>query len=348
MEKQIKYLQQMTDDFGIIQFSNNSVPDINSGYTLDDVSRALIVSSNLGLESLTNVYLNFIKNAQNKDGSFVNVFNSSKNPLEKTGSQDSFARTLWALGEYFNTTGDLEEIISKSINYLEKNPMQYPISESFAVLGLSKLYGAGFEKSKTKTIMDRIRNSLTAKIEKHSDKKWFWPSNELTYENARIPQAFFRILQNSGDIEDLRNAENLTEFLDSNVFREKGGKIKLNLIGNGVKNANTPEESCSWYQKGGAKPLFDEQPVDAGAITELHAEAHKIINNNHYHLDRAEKSLEWFYGKNRLNKNMLSPEGGIYDGLRKKDINPNQGAESLLAYMMAKIKFDRIKEKNGI
>ena len=38
----ISHLQNITDEFGIIQFSNMSKPDPLSGYTLDDNARALL------------------------------------------------------------------------------------------------------------------------------------------------------------------------------------------------------------------------------------------------------------------------------------------------------------------
>ena len=89
MKKQVEYLKKLTDNFGIIQFSNEENPNIQSGYTLDDVSRALIVSSKLNLEDLSNTYFNFIKKAQTKDGRFVNVYSEKKEPLEEVGSEDS-------------------------------------------------------------------------------------------------------------------------------------------------------------------------------------------------------------------------------------------------------------------
>ena len=72
-------------------------------------------------------------------------------------------------------------------------------------------------------------------------------------------------------------------------------------------------------------------------------DAYHIKNKNLYHMERAKISFAWFNGVNRLNKKMISPEEGIYDGLGKSEVNPNQGAESLLSHMMAKIKLDNLK-----
>lgn len=341
MKKQIDYLRKLTDDFGIIQFSNKSNPDIKSGYAIDDVSRALIVSSKLGLEDLSDVYLNFIKNAQLPSGGFVNIYSGDRKPLEKIGSEDSFGRTLWALGEYMVNTGKGEDISYKSIKALEDKGVHWPISESFSLLGLTKMYDLGFEKDKTSKLIRKLGNSLVDRINKHFDNNWSWVSDELTYENARIPQALLRASLSQNNLDYSACAFSTNSFLEKIVFeKDSNGEIFLNVIGN-----NTLGLDGTWYNKGSVKPKFDEQPVDAGGMVELYAENYGVILDNFY-LDKAKISLEWFGGRNRLRKNMISPEGGIYDGLCENEVNLNQGAESLLAYMMARLKFKEIK--NGL
>ncbi len=342
MEKQIEYLRKMTDDFGMVQFSNKDKPDIKSGYTIDDVSRALIVSSSLGLEDLSETYFNFIKNAQISDGRFVNVYSGEKKPLENVGSQDSFGRTLWALGELLNKTNKGEEISYETLIALDKFGIHYPISEAFSLLGLTKMYEVGFEKKKTKNLIKKLSNSLIDRANKNKDKNWFWVLDEITYENARIPQALLRASNTMENISYYKYAKNLKDFLDKTVFEvnEKNENF-INVIGN-----NTNGLGGTWYKKGKIKPKFDEQPVDVGGMVELHSEIYNLFLDE-LSLEKAKIALDWFNGKNRLNKTMISQNGGIYDGLGNEGvINSHQGAESLLAYMMAKIKFDNVK--NGI
>ena len=335
MEKQIDYLRKLTDDFGIVQFANDNNPDIKTGYTIDDVSRALIVSSKLGIEDLSEIYFNFVKNAQTYDGGFVNVYSGEKKPLEEIGSEDSFGRTLWALGEYFSETGKGEEISFKAIKSLKNKGIHYPISESFALLGLTRMYDAGFERKNTGSLIKTLADSLVRQVNTNSGVNWLWVSDEMSYENARIPQALFRAHSSLANSGFHKYANSLTNFLNESVFEEDSdGKNFLNVVGN-----NTSGLEGTWYKKGSIKPKFDEQPVDAGGMIELHSEAYKI-NGDLSHLNKAEISLDWFYGRNRLGMRMVSTEGGVYDGLNENRVNPNQGAESLLSYMMAKIKFD--------
>jgi hypothetical protein len=341
MEKQIDYLRKLTDDFGMVQFSKRNNPDIKSGYTIDDVSRALIVSSKLGLEDLSEVYFDFIKNAQISDGRFVNVYSGERKPLEHFGSEDSFGRTLWALGEYLNEKGEGEEISFKALESLSNFGVHYPMSESFAILGLTKMHDADFEKEKTSNLIKKLADSISNRFTNNSGRDWFWISDEMSYENSRVPQALLRAYNSIGFSRHLDDGKTLTNFLDKTVFeKDSEGQTFLNVVGN-----NTSGLGGTWYKRGFEKPKYDEQPVDVGGMVELHSEIYDFSRDKK-NLDKAKISFDWFNGRNRLEKNMISDEGGIYDGLNENYVNPNHGAESLLAYMMAKIKFDEIK--NGI
>jgi hypothetical protein len=62
----------MTDSTGIIQFSDISNPLIESGYTVDDNARALIVAigmEELEREKLIKTFISFLQEAQMPDGS---------------------------------------------------------------------------------------------------------------------------------------------------------------------------------------------------------------------------------------------------------------------------------------
>ena len=53
-------------------------------------------------------------------------------------------------------------------------------------------------------------------------------------------------------------------------------------------------------------------------------------------LDRAEYCLRWFAGQNDLRVRMIDPSTrGCYDGLFKAHVNRNQGAESVLVWIIA-------------
>jgi hypothetical protein len=49
-------------------------------------------------------------------------------------------------------------------------------------------------------------------------------------------------------------------------------------------------------------------------------------------------AFEWYLGHNHLNQIIYNPvSGGCYDGLEHDHVNINQGAESTVTYLMARI-----------
>jgi hypothetical protein len=55
-------------------------------------------------------------------------------------------------------------------------------------------------------------------------------------------------------------------------------------------------------------------------------------------------SFDWFLGNNHLNQIIYNPAtGGCYDGLEEHNINLNQGAESTLSYLMAKLALEKLQ-----
>ena len=53
-------------------------------------------------------------------------------------------------------------------------------------------------------------------------------------------------------------------------------------------------------------------------------------------------AFNWFLGKNHLNQIMYNPiSGGGYDGLEKENVNLNQGAESTVCYLTARLLMEK-------
>jgi hypothetical protein len=53
------------------------------------------------------------------------------------------------------------------------------------------------------------------------------------------------------------------------------------------------------------------------------------------------QTFNWFLGNNLLNQVVYSQEtGGCYDGVGEKRVNLNQGAESTISYLLARLAVD--------
>ncbi|MDP2990366.1 MAG: glycosyltransferase, partial [Kiritimatiellota bacterium] len=101
----LAHLKRLTDDTGLIQHAKYIVPDRQTGYCLDDNSRALMLcawafflSRDEDAKALISTYFSFTHFMQNPDGSFRNFIDYQRHFLDETGSDDAAGRALWALG----------------------------------------------------------------------------------------------------------------------------------------------------------------------------------------------------------------------------------------------------------
>lgn len=85
-----------------------------------------------------------------------------------------------------------------------------------------------------------------------------------------------------------------------------------------------------------------EQPIDV-AYTIMTLELFYVVFNNNEYLSKLNLAFEWFLGRNHLHQIVYNPcTGGCYDGIEEHNVNLNQGAESTLSYLMARLTVERI------
>jgi len=118
-----------------------------------------------------------------------------------------------------------------------------------------------------------------------------------------------------------------------------------------VEGYFAPIGQSGWYRKNGKRTFFDQQPLDASSMTLACLTAYDITQDNDYYR-KAILAFNWFLGKNHL-KQMIYNEttGGCHDGLGKYSINLNQGAESTISYLMARLFLEehkRYKHQNKV
>ena len=76
--------------------------------------------------------------------------------------------------------------------------------------------------------------------------------------------------------------------------------------------------------------------------------AFKITKEKKY-LQDAFKAFQWFLGRNHLGLMVYNDlTGGCHDGLGQHDLNLNEGAESTICYLMARLSFEDKQIKNII
>lgn len=341
------HLEKMTTDTGIIQFAVINHPDIASGYTLDDNARALIAmcmyfqaTGDEEVISKIHKYLNFIKHCQQPEGNFLNYLDNNNNFTHQNSTSnldDSNGRAIWALGHLVSLKGkipnkmivDAEEIIKKSLQHATK--MHSTRAMAFTIKGLYYQY-TGTKSLDNVALIKTLANRLVQMYKHESTEQWAWFEGYLTYANSILPEALLYawIITHDAVYKDI--AIPSLNFLLSHTFNENGIEV--------ISNRN-------WLQKGGKPSRFGEQPIDVSYTILTLNIFYETLREEQYR-NKMTTAFNWFLGKNRLNQIIYNPSnGGCYDGLEEANINLNQGAESTISYLMARLTIENIRKQEA-
>lgn len=338
----LDHIKGLTDKFGIIQFAHHTRPDHHSGYCLDDNARALLgcavyykIRPSKGILNLINIYFNFIKFCQKRNGSFHNFVSYNRTFNEKNESEDSFGRAIWALGYVINSDHlppNLKKQATKIFNKAIKltSSINSLRAIAFTLLGLCLVETKSHDTKRLnliKKLADRLIRAYYDHLEKETRQNWLWFENYLTYSNSKLPEALLFAYQITKNKDYLKVAESSLKFLAGVTFE---------------KNHFSPIGQDGWYFRNGKRAYFDQQPEDTSSAVEALITAYKITKKKGYQV-KAKIAFEWFLGKNHLNQ-MVYDEitGGCYDGLGKYSLNFNQGAESTLSYFLARLAIEEV------
>jgi hypothetical protein len=96
-----------------------------------------------------------------------------------------------------------------------------------------------------------------------------------------------------------------------------------------------PVGSNGFYERGGKKAAFDQQPVEAACMVSASLEALRASRQPIW-AEHACRAFDWFLGQNHLQRPLYDAStGGCRDGLHADRANENQGAESTLCFLLA-------------
>jgi glycosyltransferase involved in cell wall biosynthesis len=347
-EISLEHIKRLTTETGMIQFSQIATPDIETGYTLDDNARALIAVAKhyqmTGDETdlhLIDIYLDFIIFCQQEDGSFMNYVDEDGNYFDKNKDEnleDSNGRAIWALGEfcsydclfsYYNLKR-AETALEKALPAIPN--FTSPRAIAFSIKGLYYLNIKNNDKS-IQNLITSLADNLVSKFRGVSDSKWKWFEDYLTYANSVLPEAMLYAYLATGNTVFEKTAIMSFDFLLSIIYKDKQIKVISNR---------------GWHNKGGTAHNFGEQPIDVAYTIMTLGLFYDTFGDKAY-LKKMNNAFEWFLGKNHLHKIVYNPcTGGCYDGLEETHVNLNQGAESTVSYLMARLTIEKYLTKNQI
>ncbi len=360
------HIKTLTDKFGIIQFAIHTKPDFHSGYCLDDNTRAMLACAIYyknkplaGIINLINIYLKFIRFMQRPNGKFPNFINYNRRLTSEGESEDSFGRAVWALG-YVISSNHLPEDVRKKARIIFNKAIKTaldiksPRAIAFTLLGLC--YVAEDDNSGI-TLIKRLANKLVRRYDKTcqaSNNKWLWFEDYLTYSNYKLPESLIRAYQITKNASASPSRPGSTKSPRSELgMKAAQAKEYLHVAENSLKfimgitfekrEYFSPIGQDGWYFRDGKRAYFDQQPEDTTSAVEALVTAYQVTKKKTY-ANKAKLAFEWFLGKNHLNQMVYDEAtGGCYDGLGKYSLNFNQGAESTISYLLARLAIEKVR-----
>ncbi len=333
-----KHVYKMTTDFGIYQFCKLNEPDRTSGYTLDDNARTMIaVVKKIAMDGTDHdtcelqKYLDFITFCQQNDGSFLNYVDDKRIFTKQNyecNLEDSNGRAIWALGALIDGCDKIHSTLKAQAITTLRRTFNYVAtahssrSMAFAIKGLYLYNKSQKDPAATKLIIT-LADRLVQMYRHESEEKWNWFESYLTYANSVLPEAMLDAFLETKDEKYSVIAKESFDFLLSKTFL-KTGEIKV-ISNNG------------WFKKGGKAEEFGEQPIDV-AYTILALDSFYDVYKEDQYLVKMKSAFDWFLGRNHLSRTIYNPcTGGCFDGLEEGNVNLNQGAESTISYLLARL-----------
>jgi hypothetical protein len=196
---------------------------------------------------------------------------------------------------------------------------------AFAIKGFY-YYNMAIKSTETLVHVKTLANRLVQMYKHESTEKWQWFEGYLTYANSILPEAMLYAWLLTGETIYKEIALSSFNFLLSKIFNDNGIEV--------ISNKN-------WLKKGQAETRYGEQPIDVAYTIMTLSKFYEEFEDEEY-LIKMETAFNWFLGNNRLHQIIYNPcTGGCYDGLEENHVNLNQGAESSISYLMARLTVEK-------
>ncbi len=331
----------------MIQFSRLNVPDSTSGYTLDDNARALIAMcqhyeltrDEADIQYIT-IYLSFIKRCLLEEGYFLNYVDEHGCFTEQNTSSniaDSNGRALWALGYVISLSALLpEQDIVQEAELLMQRGLKHvsnihsPRAMAFIIKGLY-YYNSRNHSVRNICLLKELADRLVQMYRHESGRgDWQWYEGYLTYANSILPEAMLCAWLVTGNLCYKDIAKSTFDFLLAKIVTQD----RITVISN--KNWHYRDDELTHLISQGG-----QQPIDV-AYTILALQKFYDVFQEEEYRQKMHIAFNWFLGANHAQQIIYNPcTGGCCDGLEEHGVNLNQGAESTVSYLMAKLAVEK-------
>lgn len=329
----LDHVERLTGAHGIIQFAKGDVPDLDSGFCLDDNVRLLMLAvairredpHNAFAQRAGNVVFEFIEESSEDTPLYHNMMDEHGRFTDRFASPESIGRLIWALGVVMRDSDDPRWIAAAHVE-MQKAMCAVPALSSeharaFAALGWVAAVEGG--EKQYRPPLHAVAEAMHFEFERNATDEWQWVLPELTYDKARLPEALLRAGRVLGEPALYASGQRALEFLASVVQ---------------PNDLFVPVGAPGWYARGGERPYYSQQPLEAVAMMDAWLAAGEA--------DRAAVAYEWYLGRNSDDLVVADlATGGCRDAIHAKgQLNPNMGAESTLAFVQAAYTLRQLNE----
>lgn len=344
-DMQIGYFLSMCDDTGLFQHAVHSVPDRSHGYCVDDNARAMLLACALNSpgeqplsEVLTTRFAAFVQHAWNPaTGRFRNFMGFNRTWLEASGSEDSHARTLWALGETARSDATPSRrqwaaaLFAEALSTVET--FRSPRAWAFTLLGLCAYCAVAPDDLHAQEIRHSLAERLMSCLAAVETPDWVWFEEGLAYDNARLPQA----LMMTGA------ATQTPEYVEAGLRSLRWLMTRQTTPAGHFR----PVGTAGFGELRQPPRAFDQQPVEATATIAACLTAWRADGDAEWKA-LATRAFTWFLGSNDLSVALVDPHtGSCRDGLHADRANENRGGESVVCYLLGLAEIRQLARVNA-
>lgn len=325
----LSHFAALMGPYGLYQHATIRTPLLSEGYCTDDNARAIQMLARLfplvsqpEQKAVHDFFMRcwkFLREAEEKPGYFYNFRSSEGAWLPEDRSQDMLARVIRALTtvlaspHFSHVHEEARRMLSPLLDRV--NTMEAPrffAEYSIATADMNDV--PGYEKAV---------EVLTGLWNAHASEGWPWFEDSMTYANALFPHSMLYLVRKK---------------YDSNIEKILHTSAKF-LLKSTIRNSVfIPIGSNGWYPKGGVPSQDNQQAIEAGTMIDF------LIDYQAAYPDKVKKEdiaavYGWFFGENTNGIQMADVKtGACLDGIFISGPNPNNGAESMLAYQWAEIR----------
>jgi glycosyltransferase involved in cell wall biosynthesis len=330
----LDHLYQMTDSTGLFQHANFTAPNHAEGYCTDDNARALVLAVHLSqleeapkrVQAMATTYAAFLDYALNpKSGRFHNFLGIDRRWLDEQGSEDCHGRAIWALGTAVGRSPHGSSQAKSKHLFTQALPavldFSAPRAWAFSLIGVHEYLRQRKGACLAIDVREELTRRLMAIFDKVAAPDWAWFEDGLAYDNAKLAHALIVSGSATGKKSVYHRGLKALRWLVGVQTSQQG---KLRPIG-----------SNGFYRRNGTRADFDQQPIEAHATISACLEAYRATSDRWWY-EQAQLAFDWFLGWNDLGEALYCPQtGGCRDGLHADRSNQNQGAESMLAFLLS-------------